>query len=229
MMQFQRLSGIPFGRGILLPSSRPTNPTELLVRMMGTRASRHFPRQPRLLSSPSISPQRRLAANRRCSFQTSRNHAVSSARPWRRRRRFRVRHQTVSLKNVVVNAMSTFVNPNEKNNLATIPEPLATTAASFPTAQWLHELRTSPANWMTLSRMIVAPGLGYCIIHGHNTAAVIGCSLAAVSDALDGYVARRFKCETQLGTYLDPLGMCYRRSALLFCPTVNSHFKLRCI
>lgn len=71
---------------------------------------------------------------------------------------------------------------------------------------WLHELRTSPANWMTASRIVISPALGYFVIHGHHTAAIVGCGLAALSDGLDGYVARRYNCQTQFGTYLDPLG-----------------------
>ncbi len=64
------------------------------------------------------------------------------------------------------------------------------------------------ATWITLSRLLVIPPLLYWLQQPTPTerwlaAGVFG--LAAATDWLDGYVARRWQQETELGKFLDPL------------------------
>jgi cardiolipin synthase len=78
----------------------------------------------------------------------------------------------------------------------------ATTSSSSPSV-W-QQLQSIP-NIITLARMASTPVLCYWIIHDDYTLAMYGCVLAAISDGLDGYVAKHHGGSTVLGTYLDPL------------------------
>jgi CDP-alcohol phosphatidyltransferase len=75
---------------------------------------------------------------------------------------------------------------------------------------WLEQLK-SPPNMITASRILIIPFISYWIITQQTQPAIVGCIYAAVSDVLDGYLARRYPhMQTALGTYLDPLGTCNR-------------------
>jgi CDP-alcohol phosphatidyltransferase len=71
---------------------------------------------------------------------------------------------------------------------------------------WLQQLRAIP-NIITVSRILLIPFISYWVIQQQTMLAFIGCVYAAISDVLDGYIARRYpSMQTSLGTYLDPLG-----------------------
>jgi len=53
--------------------------------------------------------------------------------------------------------------------------------------------------------MASTPILCYWIVQEQYTMAIYGCVLAAISDGLDGYLAKHYGGSTVLGTYLDPL------------------------
>lgn len=63
----------------------------------------------------------------------------------------------------------------------------------------------SPPNILTLTRMASTPILAYWIVSENYNLAIYGCGLAAVSDFLDGYLAKHYGWSTVVGTYLDPL------------------------
>ena len=60
-------------------------------------------------------------------------------------------------------------------------------------------------NIITMSRILGTPIIGYWIIHNQMDYALIGCTLAAISDYADGYLAKNCNMKTILGSYLDPL------------------------
>ena len=60
-------------------------------------------------------------------------------------------------------------------------------------------------NLISLARLVSVPVIVWLIIEAHWQAAFGLFLVAAVSDALDGAIARRFRRQTTLGTYLDPL------------------------
>ncbi|SGZ38649.1 uncharacterized protein HGUI_00849 [Hanseniaspora guilliermondii] len=68
----------------------------------------------------------------------------------------------------------------------------------------LKEVKTIP-NMITLSRIISTPLITYSLIHQDYTTSISLFSYAAISDFLDGFIARRFKMNTRLGSILDPL------------------------
>lgn len=61
------------------------------------------------------------------------------------------------------------------------------------------------ANYVTLSRIALIPLVIILLLLGYNGVAVILFLLLSFSDAVDGYIARRFKQVSDLGKFLDPL------------------------
>jgi phosphatidylglycerophosphate synthase len=63
----------------------------------------------------------------------------------------------------------------------------------------------SPPNLLTLLRLILAPPtVSYLIVTHQYMAAVTVCGVAAMTDAVDGYLARTYDMATPLGSVLDP-------------------------
>lgn len=58
---------------------------------------------------------------------------------------------------------------------------------------------------LTLLRLILVPVIVWLIVIDSLLAAFLVFLTAGLTDALDGFLARRFGCETQLGAYLDAL------------------------
>lgn len=60
-------------------------------------------------------------------------------------------------------------------------------------------------NLITLARVISVPLIFWLLVSGRTQTACVVFVLAGVSDALDGYLAKYFNWQTELGAYLDPL------------------------
>src|ERR1700678_3880310 len=60
-------------------------------------------------------------------------------------------------------------------------------------------------NFITLARMLMTPLAVIVIISQRFFFAFLIFILAGVSDAIDGFIAKRFNLTTELGAYLDPL------------------------
>src|SRR5215470_11466425 len=65
--------------------------------------------------------------------------------------------------------------------------------------------RLSIPNLITLARILSVPIMVWAIMTGWMLAAFILFLAAGVSDAIDGYLAKRFAMTSELGAYLDPL------------------------
>ncbi|KAF6002718.1 hypothetical protein CCYA_CCYA08G2344 [Cyanidiococcus yangmingshanensis] len=61
------------------------------------------------------------------------------------------------------------------------------------------------ANLISLARIAAAPCIGSFILNEHYAVAAASVAVAGLSDLLDGYVARKLRQETKLGSILDPL------------------------
>jgi phosphatidylglycerophosphate synthase len=68
------------------------------------------------------------------------------------------------------------------------------------------------ANKVTIVRILLVPffiGQVLYYVDGrgeeHRVLAILAFGLAALSDGVDGYIARRFRQKSQLGAILDPL------------------------
>lgn len=60
-------------------------------------------------------------------------------------------------------------------------------------------------NLITLGRVILVPVVFWLLVSGQMQLAFLVFVLAGVSDAVDGFIAKRFGLSTELGAYLDPL------------------------
>jgi CDP-diacylglycerol--glycerol-3-phosphate 3-phosphatidyltransferase len=60
-------------------------------------------------------------------------------------------------------------------------------------------------NAVTLLRLLLVPLFGGAIAQGRAVAAPLLLAALALSDWLDGYLARRFRAESRLGALLDPI------------------------
>ena len=65
----------------------------------------------------------------------------------------------------------------------------------------LHQI----PNLLTLARIAAVPVLILFLYEGRYGAALAVFVLAGITDGLDGWIAKRFKCVTRLGSILDPL------------------------
>ena len=60
-------------------------------------------------------------------------------------------------------------------------------------------------NFITLVRVILVPVVFWLLITGETEVAFVLFIIAGISDAIDGYLAKTFGWQTELGAYLDPL------------------------
>lgn len=63
----------------------------------------------------------------------------------------------------------------------------------------------TPANQLTLLRLALVPVFALCMIYDRPGWALLVFAAAAVTDLLDGLVARWFRQQTTLGAWLDPM------------------------
>ena len=60
-------------------------------------------------------------------------------------------------------------------------------------------------NAITIARILAVPLMIWLIVSGDYLAAFWIFVLAGISDGVDGFIAKRFGLQTELGAYLDPL------------------------
>jgi len=63
----------------------------------------------------------------------------------------------------------------------------------------------TPANLLTISRMVLVPIVALCMLYGHPGWALATFLVAALTDLLDGLIARWIGQQTTLGAWLDPM------------------------
>jgi cardiolipin synthase len=61
------------------------------------------------------------------------------------------------------------------------------------------------ANWLTIVRILLVPVLVICLVYNRVLLALSTFIVAAVTDMMDGYIARTRGAKTRLGAFLDPL------------------------
>jgi cardiolipin synthase (CMP-forming) len=68
-----------------------------------------------------------------------------------------------------------------------------------------RDLRVSLPNLITLGRILLVPVIIWAITSGQMAVAFVLFFIAGVSDAVDGFLAKRFNMQTEIGALLDPL------------------------
>ena len=61
------------------------------------------------------------------------------------------------------------------------------------------------ANLLTFLRMALIPFFAILLVYNREGWALFVFTIAGVSDGIDGFIARRFKQESELGTVIDPI------------------------
>lgn len=61
------------------------------------------------------------------------------------------------------------------------------------------------ANQLTLLRLLLVPVFALCMLYGRPGWALVVFAIAGVTDAFDGFIARRTGQSTALGAWLDPM------------------------
>ncbi|KAH7348048.1 cardiolipin synthetase [Pyrenochaeta sp. MPI-SDFR-AT-0127] len=84
-----------------------------------------------------------------------------------------------------------------------------------------HENIYNIPNFLTLTRLIATPAVGYLIIHNHHLYAFSLFAYAAFSDLLDGWIARRWNLQTVVGSVVDPMADKFLMTTLVTCLAVN--------
>ncbi|KAI7835161.1 CDP-alcohol phosphatidyltransferase-domain-containing protein [Kickxella alabastrina] len=59
-------------------------------------------------------------------------------------------------------------------------------------------------NALTMARIVSSPYIGYLIVQGQYEWALSGCIVFGLTDALDGYIARKYNMQSFVGSILDP-------------------------
>ncbi|KAH7144648.1 CDP-alcohol phosphatidyltransferase-domain-containing protein [Dactylonectria estremocensis] len=77
--------------------------------------------------------------------------------------------------------------------------------ASKPAEAVVHEDIYNLPNFLTFTRLVAAPAVGYLVLHDYHTWAVALFAYAGVTDMLDGWIARRWNLKTVVGTVIDPM------------------------
>jgi cardiolipin synthase len=68
----------------------------------------------------------------------------------------------------------------------------------------MNSILTIP-NLLTFLRMALIPVIASMLFYGHYKLALAFFVIAGVSDGIDGFLARRFQQESELGTIIDPI------------------------
>jgi cardiolipin synthase (CMP-forming) len=68
-----------------------------------------------------------------------------------------------------------------------------------------RQLSMSIPNVVTIGRVILVPVIFWLLVSGNTKLAFYAFVCAGISDAIDGFLAKRFHLQTELGALLDPL------------------------
>lgn len=80
-----------------------------------------------------------------------------------------------------------------------------------------HENIYTIPNLLTFSRLIATPFIGYALLHDAHAWALGLFVYAGVSDLLDGWIARRWKLQTVVGSIVDPMADKMLMTVLTVC------------
>ncbi|KFY83595.1 hypothetical protein V498_07946, partial [Pseudogymnoascus sp. VKM F-4517 (FW-2822)] len=68
-----------------------------------------------------------------------------------------------------------------------------------------HENIYTVPNFLTLTRLIAAPVVGYLVLNDAHAWALGLFAYAGITDLVDGWIARKWNLQTVVGTIIDPL------------------------
>jgi cardiolipin synthase len=84
-----------------------------------------------------------------------------------------------------------------------------------------HENIYTVPNILTATRLIAAPIIGYLVLHDYHAWAVGLFAYAGITDLVDGWIARKWKLQTVVGTVIDPMADKTLMTILTVCLAVK--------
>jgi cardiolipin synthase len=91
----------------------------------------------------------------------------------------------------------------------------------------MNSILTIP-NLLTFLRMALIPVFASLLYYGYSTWALVVFVVAGVSDGVDGFLARRFNQESELGTIIDPIAdklLMTTAFIILTMPNISPHLR----
>ncbi|OTB11227.1 hypothetical protein K445DRAFT_322222 [Daldinia sp. EC12] len=111
-----------------------------------------------------------------------------------------------------------FVPPNAPlNQAAEEPRGIRKVIPKVIPSLTQHENIYTVPNLLTFSRLIAAPFIGYAILHDAHVLALGLFAYAGFSDLLDGWIARKWKLQTVVGSVVDPMADKMLMTVLTVC------------
>ncbi|KAJ1674511.1 hypothetical protein EV182_003131 [Spiromyces aspiralis] len=110
------------------------------------------------------------------------------------------------------------MHPKENSKTAT---PTPTNSEGKTAAEHYEKILTIP-NMLTAARILASPYIGYLIVQHEYKWALAGCALFGITDALDGYIARKYNMGTFIGSIIDPAADKILMTVLTVSLTVGS-------
>ncbi|KZF21289.1 phosphatidyl synthase [Xylona heveae TC161] len=89
-----------------------------------------------------------------------------------------------------------------------------------------HENIYTLPNILTFSRLIAAPFIGYLFVHEQYAWSLGLFAYAGLTDLVDGYIARKWKMQTVVGTVIDPMADKVLMTILTVCLAVKGALPL---
>ena len=84
-----------------------------------------------------------------------------------------------------------------------------------------HENIYTVPNFLTFSRLLAAPVVGYLVLHDQHAWAVGLFAYAGITDLIDGWIARRWKLQTVVGSVVDPMADKALMTILVSCLAIK--------
>ncbi|KAF2490511.1 hypothetical protein BU16DRAFT_530997 [Lophium mytilinum] len=81
-------------------------------------------------------------------------------------------------------------------------------------------------NILTFSRLVATPVIGYLVVHNQHAWAVGLFAYAGITDLVDGWIARKWKLQTVVGSVVDPMADKILMTTLVCCLAINGSLPL---
>jgi cardiolipin synthase len=91
-----------------------------------------------------------------------------------------------------------------------------------------HENIYTIPNILTFTRLAAAPLIGYLVIHDQHAWAFGLFAYAGITDLVDGWIARKWKLQTVVGTVIDPMADKTLMTVLTVCLAVKGVLPIWC-
>lgn len=108
-----------------------------------------------------------------------------------------------------------------EKHIPSTPSKTAKPPKITPDGEVLHEDIYTLPNFLTFTRLVAAPIVGYLVVHDYNVWAAGLFAYAGITDLVDGWIARKWNRKTVVGTVIDPMADKALMTILTVCLAVK--------